>query len=61
MKTENTIKKSMTALVWLAIMTLAWQPAGHMIKAIVAPCLSFLNQSHVEQISHLQSQLGIAY
>jgi len=61
MKTENTLKKAMTALGWLVIMTLAWQPASHMLKAIVAPCLSFIRQSHREQISYLQSLLGIAF
>lgn len=61
MKTKNTLKNAMTALGWLVIMTLAWQPASRMLKAIIAPCLSFISQSHIEQISHLQSLLGIAF
>lgn len=58
MKNQDCTKKVLITLAWLTIVPLAWQPAHHLLEAVITPCLTFLGQSQVDQIGCLQALLG---
>ncbi len=58
MKNQDNTKKFLITLAWLAVIPLAWQPAYCLLQTLIAPCLSFLSQSQIDQVGCLQALLG---